>query len=181
MSNPNIYLPPPHLSYATAAEILLVRELHLEFLGGDVSVFLALADVNLGVVLEGAAGLHRQLVDAPVLQVLLQHQGAAALRHVEHPLHKINLRVKIFVETIKIFLGLRFVFISHEREMKIFLTIIIIIISHAAIHVEDGGEVLGVPVEEVLGRLAGEELLAVAQDLLHGSRSDQLAQPGDRK
>ena len=56
-----------------------------------------------------------------------------------------------------------------------------IIISHAAIHVEDGGEVLGVPVEEVLGRLAGEELLAVAQDLLHRSRSDQLAQPGDRK
>ena len=85
-----IFICLPHLSYATAAEILLVRELHLELLGGDVSVLLALADVNLGVVLEGAAGLHRQLVDAPVLEVLLQHQGAAALRHVEHPLHKLE-------------------------------------------------------------------------------------------
>ena len=64
------------------------------------------------------------------------------------------------------------------KARKIFLTKNI---SHAAIHVEDGGEVLGVPVEEVLGRLAGEELLAVAEDLLHGSGSDQLAQPGDRK
>ena len=74
-----------------------------------------------------------------------------------------------------------YLFHERERAMKIILTIIMIIISHAAIHVEDGGEVLGVPVEEVLGRLAGEELLAVAQDLLHRSRSDQLAQPGDRK
>ena len=53
-------------------------------------LFLVVADLDLRVVLEGAAGLHRQLVDAPVLQVLLQHQGAAALRHVEHPLHKLE-------------------------------------------------------------------------------------------
>ena len=170
---------PPHLSYATAAEILLVRELHLELLGGDVSVLLALADVNLGVVLQGAAGLHRQLVNAPVLQVLLQHQGAAALRHVEHPLHKLEYK-NICRNNQNIFRSTFCIYFMRERAMKIFLTIIIII-SHAAIHVEDSGEVLGVPVEEVLGRLAGEELLAVAQDLLHRSRSDQLAQPGDRK
>ena len=47
-------------------------------------LFLVVADLDLGVVLEGAAGLHHELVDAPVLEVLLQHQGAPAHRQVEH-------------------------------------------------------------------------------------------------
>ena len=47
-------------------------------------LFLVVADLDLWVVLEGAAGLHHELVDAPVLEVLLQHQGAAAHRQVEH-------------------------------------------------------------------------------------------------
>ena len=47
-------------------------------------LFLVVADLDLWVVLEGAAGLHHELVDAPVLEVLLQHQGAPAHRQVEH-------------------------------------------------------------------------------------------------
>lgn len=42
------------------------------------------ADLYLRVVLEGATRLHHQLVDAPVLQVLLQDQGTAVRRQVEH-------------------------------------------------------------------------------------------------
>ena len=51
---------------------------------GITHLFLVVADLDLGVVLEGAAGLHHELVDAPVLEVLLQHQGAPAHRQVEH-------------------------------------------------------------------------------------------------
>ena len=47
-------------------------------------LFLVVADLDLWVVLEGAAGLHHELVDAPVLEVLLQHQRAPAHRQVEH-------------------------------------------------------------------------------------------------
>ena len=45
---------------------------------------MSLTDVNLRVVLEGTAGLHHELVDAPVVEVPLQHQRAPSLHDVEH-------------------------------------------------------------------------------------------------
>ena len=42
--------------------------------------------LDLWKVLESAAGFHDQLVDDPVLKVLLQHQRATILRHVEVPI-----------------------------------------------------------------------------------------------
>ena len=44
------------------------------------------AHLNLRKVFEGAARLHDQFVDDPVLEVLLQHQRATILRHVEVPI-----------------------------------------------------------------------------------------------
>ena len=67
--------PGPPLSHAAAAEVLLVGQLHLQLLGGDIPVLLTLTDVNLRVVLEGTAGLHGELVDAPVLEVLLKDES----------------------------------------------------------------------------------------------------------
>ena len=63
--------PGPPLTQPVGSEVLLAGELHLQLLGGDVSVLLTLTDVDLGVILEGAAGLHGELVNTPVLQVLL--------------------------------------------------------------------------------------------------------------
>ena len=42
--------------------------------------------LDLWKVLESAAGFHDQLVDDPVLKVLLQHQRATILRYVEVPI-----------------------------------------------------------------------------------------------
>ena len=46
------------------------------------------------------------------------------------------------------------------------------------VHVEDGGEVVGVPVKEILGRVPGGELVTQLQHLLDGLGPHQLAQPG---
>ena len=68
------------MSQAAAAEVLLISQLHLQLLGGDIPVLLTLTDVNLRVVLEGTAGLHGELVNAPVLEVLLEDQCTAPLQ-----------------------------------------------------------------------------------------------------
>ena len=46
--------------------------------------------LNLWEVLESAAGFHDQLVNDPVLEVLLQNQRATVLRHVEVPVPFVN-------------------------------------------------------------------------------------------
>ena len=75
--------PGPPLGPLGVAEVLLRRLLqHLPLLL-QLPVLLALQDVHLRVVLEGTAGLHGQLVHPPVHDVLLEDQGAAALRGVE--------------------------------------------------------------------------------------------------
>ena len=50
--------------------------------------------------------------------------------------------------------------------------------SSSSVHVEYGGEVVRVPVKEVLRRITRGELVTRLQDLLHRLRSHQLAQPG---
>ena len=86
------------------SKIFLVSELHLLFCCQDVAVLLILAnlkiimrivimnalaiqsfDLNLRKVFESTASFHDQLVNDPVLEVLLQHEGAAILGHVELP------------------------------------------------------------------------------------------------
>ena len=51
--------------------------------GNRLNLFFVDAGVNFRIVLEGAAGFHHELVDAPVLHVLLDDQGAAGSRQVE--------------------------------------------------------------------------------------------------
>ena len=79
--------PDPGSPLATlgVAEVLLLRLLHGALLGVQVPVLLALADVQLWEVLEGAAGLHAHVVHTPVLEVPLQHQRAASLSRVQLP------------------------------------------------------------------------------------------------
>ena len=71
------------LSTLGVAEVLLLGLFHGALLGVQVAVLLALADVQLGEVLEGAAGLHAHVVHAPVLEIPLQHQRAASLHRVQ--------------------------------------------------------------------------------------------------
>ena len=76
----------PPLAPLAGAEVLLLRLLQGSLLGVQVVVLLALTDVQLREILEGAAGLHAaDVVESPVLQVSLEHQSTASLCGVQSP------------------------------------------------------------------------------------------------
>ena len=75
--------PGPPLGQLSVAEVLLRGLLQDLPLLLQLPVLLALQDVHLRVVLQGAARLHGELVHPPVRDVLLEDQGAAVLCGVE--------------------------------------------------------------------------------------------------
>ena len=91
--------PGPPLTPLRVPEVLLRRLLQDLSLLLHLAVLLTLQDVHLRVVLQGTARLHGELVHPPVHDVLLQHQGTAALSGVETvgPVHVQDSREVIWV------------------------------------------------------------------------------------